>query len=192
MGTPAVSVVQYGPFFAEEEAWHVLDYGTGMLRNAVYLTDRGFRVYAADLPAHLEKLAGREELSRLEGVLSTDELPHAGLNVDLVISTYVFNILRSREERNLYLANAAANLRPGGYFLMEVACPRNGLPCGSECPRHFRDDCCAKALTHEELDAFLEPYGFRRVRHEYRNWAVSAVYVLDPAGRREGRGHEAA
>jgi len=64
----------------------VLDYGTGSMRNAVYLAQEGFSVYAADLPEQVERLRNCPALMHVERLLATDELPRSNLNVDLVLS----------------------------------------------------------------------------------------------------------
>ncbi|MBI2355421.1 MAG: class I SAM-dependent methyltransferase [Deltaproteobacteria bacterium] len=176
MSREAESVRRYSPFFKIQKALKVLDYGTGTMRNALYLTDRGFRVYAADLPEQVERLRNRPATQRVKRLLATDELPQSRLNVDLVLSTYVFNIIMGQQERHSYLANAAANLRPGGYLLMEVRCRRPGDPCGDSCHDYFSCGECAKTLTHDELDMLLTPHGLRRVSHYYRSHALAAIY----------------
>ncbi|HEY5995990.1 MAG TPA: class I SAM-dependent methyltransferase, partial [Candidatus Deferrimicrobiaceae bacterium] len=162
--------------FKNQKVSSVLDYGTGKMRNAVYLSGEGFRIYAVDLPEQLEKLKGSPSLASVERLLSTDDLAHSGLAVDLVLSTYVFNIISTPQGRADYLSNAVSALRQGGYLLMEVRCRRLGDACEENCPNRLVDGSCPKALSHEELDHFLEPYGLRRVSHYYRNHSIAAVY----------------
>ena len=97
--------------------------------------------------------------------------------MDLVVSTYVFNIIPEYEEQRRYLANAVQNLRPGGYLLMEVRCPREGSVCGAGCSHYFKCPNCAKSYTHTELDLLLNPFGLRRISHYYRRTAVAAIYT---------------
>lgn len=178
MGKAAESVRRYTPFFKNQQAYDVLDYGTGNMRNAVYMASNGFRVYAADVPKQVEKLRGCPALLHIERLLATDELAGAKLNVDLVLSTYVFNIIMEREERQQYLKNAVANLRSGGYLLMEVRCPRPQPECGTTCGDYFGCAECAKTLTHDELDTLLVPHGLKRISHYYRSHAVAAIYQM--------------
>lgn len=176
MSPAAESVRRYSRFFKQQNAVNVLDYGTGNMRNAVYLSTQGFTVYAADLPAQVNKLRNRPATRRVKRLLATDELSESRLNVDLVISTYVFNIIMGQVERHAYLENAVANLRPGGYLMMEVRCRRPEDNCGDTCSDYFSCGECAKTMTHEELDALLGPHGLRRVSHYYRNHALAAIY----------------
>jgi hypothetical protein len=106
----------------------------------------------------------------------TDELSKSGLNVDLVLSTYVFNIIMSQEARYSYLSTAVSNLRPGGYLMMEVRCRKPNDTCGENCNDYLSHNECTKTLTHHELDSLLNPHGLRRVSHYYRSHALSAIY----------------
>ena len=178
MGKAAESVRRYTSFFKKQQAVNVLDYGTGNMRNALYLAGEGFRVFAADLPEQVEKLRGCPAMLHIERLLAINELSSARLNVDLVLSTYVFNIIMGREERQQYLKNAVANLRGGGYLLMEVRCRRPQADCGTACSDYFGCAECAKTLTHQELDSLLVPHGLKRISHYYRSHAVAAIYQM--------------
>jgi SAM-dependent methyltransferase len=180
MPAVAESIRRYSRFFKTQSALDVLDYGTGTLRNATYLAREGFNVYAADLPEQVEKLRGCPALAYIERLLDTDELSHSRLNVDLVLSTYVFNIIMDSRGRETYLENAVANLKQGGYLLMEVRCPKPHDQCDSTCNEYFACSECSKTLTHEELDTLLNPHGLRRISHYYRSHAVSAIYQKTP------------
>lgn len=179
MSRAAESVRRYAPFFKNQQAVNVLDYGAGNLRNALFLAGKGFRVVAADLPQQVEKLRGSRELFHLERLLAIDELAGKRLDVDLVLSTYVFNIIMSSAERQRYLQTAVANLRTGGYLLMEVRCRRPDSLCGTGCIDYFACAECPKTLSHEELDVLLQPHGLRRISHYYRSHAVAAIYQKD-------------
>jgi hypothetical protein len=176
MGTVAESVRRYNRFFKSQDASRVLDYGTGTMRNAVYMGKQGFRVYAADLPEQIDKLRGCPALKYVERLLAADELPDSDLNVDLVLSTYVFNIIMDNSDRHTYLRNAVANLRLGGYLLMEVRCRQPQQRCDMTCDDFFSCAECSKTLTHDELDILLGPHGLCRISHYYRSHAVSAIY----------------
>jgi len=178
MSTAAESVRRYSRFLKTQQAMDVLDYGTGSMRNAVYLAQQGFTVYAADLPEQVEKLRNCPALVHVERLLAIDELPRSNLNVDLVLSTYVFNIIMDNAGRHAYLDNAVANLKPGGYLLMEVRCRTLHERCDTTCKDFFACGECSKALSHVELDALLTPHGLRRISHYYRSHAVAAVYQM--------------
>lgn len=181
MSREAESVRRYTPFFRKIDAVNVLDYGTGSMRNALFMAHKGFKVYAADLPEQIDKLRGCPAIAHIERLLATDELTEERLNVDLVLSTYVFNIIMDQGDRHRYLKTAVDNLRPGGYLLMEVRCRRTETGCGAACSDYFSCSDCAKTLTHEELDVMLRPHGLRRISHYYRSHAVAAIYQMDQA-----------
>lgn len=174
----AESVKRYSRFFKKQHALDVLDYGTGTMRNAVYMAQEGFNVFAADLPEQVEKLQGCPALMHIERLLDTDELPHSSLNVDVVLSTYVFNIIMDSAGRHTYVENAVANLKPGGYLLMEVRCRKPHERCDATCKDYFSCAECSKTLTHEELDSLLTPHGLKRISHYYRSHAVAAIYQM--------------
>lgn len=176
MAIVAESVRRYSTFFKMHQAYNVLDYGTGNMRNALFLADQGFKVFAADLPEQVTRLRCISSIDRIERLLTTDELIDSRLNVDLVLSTYVFNIIMKQSERNAYVKKAVDNLKPGGYLLMEVRCRRENEYCDSTCKEYFACAECSKTLTHTELDTLLIPYGLQRISHYYRSHAVSVVY----------------
>lgn len=178
MTRAADSVLRYSRFFTLQRVRTVLDYGAGKLRNALYLAEQGMKVYAADLPQQVKVVAVHPDAGKLAGLLQVEELPAAGLGVDLVVSTYVFNIIVTKAHRKQYLDNVVANLHPGGYLLMEVNSRRDDLACGSTLHHYFSCDDKAKSYRHEELDAMLGPYSFRRICHYYSNHALAAVYRL--------------
>jgi tellurite methyltransferase len=178
MTKAANSVARYSRFFSRSHADTVLDYGTGTLRNALYLVEQGFTVYAADLPEQVNVLRGHPAVHQLAGLLEVGELEQSRLGVDLVLSTYVFNIIMQKEQRHRYLGNVVANLRPWGYLLMEVCCRREEMECGSARQHNLNCDDCGKTYSHYDLDRLLAPYGFGRVCHYYRHHAVAGIYRL--------------
>lgn len=177
MTNVAESIRRYGAFFKRSNVVNILDYGTGTMRNALFLSGQGFKVYAADLPAQVAKLRKRASTCRVERLLATNELAKTQLNVDLIISTYVFNIIMDQGELTRYLRNAVSNLKPGGYLLMEVRCHKPQPECGAQCVAYFSCVECAKTLSHQELDQLLSLYGLRRISHYYRSHALSAIYT---------------
>ncbi len=176
--TVAKSINRYCNFFRYQGAETVLDYGAGKLRNSRYLAEQGFTVFAADLPDQVERFRDLPCSDALAGGFDTDQLSHARLNVDLVLSTYVFNIISGSAEKDTYVANIVRNLKKGGYLLMEVRCRRPDS-CGDGCTHYFNHADCARTFTHQELDSLLLPHGFRRISHYYRKHAVAAIYQLD-------------
>ena len=179
MGRAAKGVARYANFFKTQGALKVLDYGTGTMRNALYLAERGFTVYGADLPAQIATIRNDSRALSLAGLMDTDELARQHLNVDLVLSTYVFNIITASREQQRYLQNTIANLRPGGYLLFEARCRQAQTICGPGCSHFFKCSSCVKTYTHEELDALFAPYGLKRRCHYYRHQSLVAIFQLD-------------
>lgn len=178
MTIPANSVARYSRFFSSNQINTVLDYGTGTLRNALYLVQQGFTVYAADLPEQVKALRSHPAVKQLAGLLKVGELKQSRLGVDLVVSTYVFNIIVRKSQRQRYLDNVVANLRAGGYLLMEVSCRRADAVYDLTFEQYFHCDDGSKTYTHHELDRLLAPYGFERICHYYSSHAVAVLYQL--------------
>lgn len=176
MATAAVSVRKYVPFFRQQGVGAVLDYGAGTLRNSCYMAREGFRVYAADLPEQVERILAMAGRNQLAGVLSTGELERSELAVDLVLSSYVLNIIPDGSAKTRYLANIALNLRQGGFLLVEVRCRGASTHCSSACSVSHKCSNCIKTYSHAELDELFLPHGFRRVSHYYRRHAVAVLY----------------
>lgn len=178
MSSAAKSVEIYAPFFKNKKTRKILDYGAGKLRNALFLTEAGFRVYAADVPEQVRWIRTCGVADKLAGVLNNDQLCRSRLNADLVVSTYVFNIIPERREKIRYLMNITRNLRRGGYLLIEVCCRKKSGDCGSDCSQYLECPSCAKTYSREELDDIVKPFGFRRVCFYYRRRALAVVYQL--------------
>jgi tellurite methyltransferase len=178
MTKPATSVIRYSRFFALSHAQTVLDYGAGNLRNAVYLAQQGFTVYAADLHDQVKALRVHPAVNLLAGLVEARALHFSRLSVDLVVSTYVFNIIQPKAQRRCYLDNIVANLRPGGFLLMELLARHGSTP-----NSYFNCDISARIYTHRDVDRLLTPYGFQRICHYYSDHAVAVIYRLaaDPS-----------
>lgn len=174
----AKSVERYVPFFRHRKTGKVLDYGAGKLRNSLFLAKAGFSVYAADLPEQVNWIRSCDVSGKFSGILDAEQLSVSRLNADLVVSTYVFNIISDCREKSRYLENVVRNLRPEGYLLMEVSCRKGLAECGIGCVNYLKESGCAKSYSHEELDGLLNPFGFRRLCHYYRRNALAVVYQL--------------
>lgn len=178
MTKAANSVIRYSRYFSSAGVVKVLDYGAGTLRNALYLADQGFTVYAADLPQQVKVMKGHPWVNRLAGVLDVGELKESSLGVDLVVCTYVFNIIVRRTQKERYLDNVVANLRPGGFLLIEVNSRPQEAGCVSSLHQYFSCDNKARSYSHKDIDAFLKPHKFQRICHYYSTHALAAVYRL--------------
>lgn len=173
MASVAGSVARYHRFFKKRKAYNVLDYGAGKLRNAAFLSGEGFNVYAADLPEQLNRVRGLNAANNLHGLVETGQLPKSRLNVDVVISTFVLNIIIDLEERARYINNIVKNLRPGGYLLIEVRCREMSVKGDCGCAKCAT---CAKSYSREELDQLLAPHGFKRLARYYGRRSLGVLY----------------
>lgn len=181
MALAAESIRRYSRFFRTSDVRTVLDYGAGNLRNAGFLASQGFTVYAADIPEQVARIARLAADIGLAGVLDAGELPLTGLGADLVVSTYVLNIIPEGSEKWRYLKNVELNIRPGGYLLIEVRCRREDGSCGSTCAHRMTCPGCVKTYSHGELDRLVTPFGFRRMSHYYRKHALAVIYRKEDA-----------
>lgn len=173
MASVAGSVARYHRFFKKRKAFNVLDYGAGKLRNAAFLTGEGFNVYAADLPEQLNRVRNLTAAGNLCGLVESSQLPKSRLNVDVVISTFVLNIIADPAERARYIDNVVKNLRPGGYLLIEVRCREMSGSAGCDCSKC---PSCAKSYSREELDQLLAPYGFKKLARYYGRHSLGVLY----------------
>lgn len=179
MATAARGVETYLKFFQKQKVNYVLDYGAGKLRNTRYLAEHGFKVYAADLRPQVERIKTMPEAGKAWGVLDIEQLKASPLKVDLVVSTYVLNILHNQLEREELLGNCQANLKPNGYFLVEVLCKDCKRHCSTGCPGQSGYSL-KNAFTNQELDALIMPFGFKRLGHCYGRNAISVLYQKIP------------
>ncbi|MGI6036990.1 MAG: class I SAM-dependent methyltransferase [Limnochordia bacterium] len=140
---PSPGVALWAPFFHQLKIKRVLDLGAGNLRNSLYLRQLGYRVLAADLPGQLAKLTLPPGL---DGLVTLGLLDQSRLQVDLILCTYVFNILTSPQRKAL-LRQVSSNLKPGGFLFLELR--RKGP--------HAR----LNSFSGGELWGLLEPWGFR-------------------------------
>jgi SAM-dependent methyltransferase len=176
MATAAISVSKYLNFFRKQALHSVLDYGAGTLRNASFLAEAGFRVYAADVPEQVQRILEMASREKLAGVLVADELNDSRLGVDLVVSSYVLNIIPDETEKSRYLRNIEINLRPEGYLLVEVRCRTESAYCSSGCSSGQKCPSCIKTYSHRELDQMFIPFGFKRLSHYYRRHSVAVLF----------------
>jgi len=144
---PASSLSRYLPLFERLQKKTVLDYGSGNLRNAIYLHRRGYRVYAVDLPGRIKS----KTLPRLS-LLFADELKDLSLDANIALCTFVLNLIDSNKRIEV-MDTIAANMASGGYFLVET-----------------RD------FTLRDLDLLIVPRGFARVHDQRGRYTVIALY----------------
>ncbi|PKM82663.1 MAG: hypothetical protein CVU89_03960 [Firmicutes bacterium HGW-Firmicutes-14] len=148
MGTnPAGSLRKYIGLFDKQNKKVALDYGSGNLRNAVFLHRKGYEVYAVDLP-HKIKI---RSLPKLSCILPC-ELRDLNIRADIVICTFVLNLI-SGEERKEVLDLIAEKIVPGGYLLIET-----------------------KGFSLLQLDQMIIPRGFVRVHNHRGRYTVIVLY----------------
>jgi SAM-dependent methyltransferase len=153
----------------------VLDLGCAGGRNAVFLAERGFAVFALDAsPAMVAKT--RERLAPIVGTAEAERRVREGRMDDLswapdgsfplVLSLGLYHCAQSRAEWDRALSETARVLAPGGKLLVSVFTPETdlsgrgtrpvpgepGLYEGFDSGRHFLVDA-------ETLDAELARFG---------------------------------
>ena len=129
-----------------------LELGIGTGRIALPLRERGLQVEGIELSAamvdQLKKKSGAEAIRVVLGDFATTAMDRTFDLVYLVFNT-IMN-LTSQEEQVACFANAAAHLRPGGVFVVEVMIPDlRRLPPG-ETIRPFKIE--ATSLGFDEYD----------------------------------------
>ena len=167
--TVAKSIRTFIPYFKKKKLKTALDYGAGKLRNSCYLAKEGLEVYVSDIREQVEKILQMPEAGEVHGIFAVDELRFQQLDVDLVLSTYVLNIIHDPLQREEFLENIRANLKQGGYFLVEVLCKDCNLNCDQcKVPRN--------SFSKEELDQMICPRGFKKLAHCHGKHSVSVLY----------------
>lgn len=144
---PADSVKKYLPLFEKQKKKVVLDYGSGNLRNAMFFHRKGYQVFAVDLPHKIKY----KPLPRLTCILP-DDLACLDLKIDVVVCTFVLNLISSAERVKIFKA-VAPKMTPGGYLLLE-----------------------AKGLSLLELDSLVLPRGFIRISSQMGRYTRIALY----------------
>ena len=144
---PARSLERFIPLFDKHKSKIVLDYGSGNLRNSIYLHRKGYSVYAVDLP-HRTQIKSLPSLS----CILPEDVAHLTQNIDITLCTFVLNLIPS-DERDLFIKLIAEKMSPDGFFLIET-----------------------KGFNLTELDAMVLPKGFIRVYNDKGRYTVIALY----------------
>jgi len=144
---PAGSITKFLPLFEREEKKTVIDYGSGNLRNSIYLHRRGYKVYAVDLPSRVRM----KPLPNLTCVFP-EELKRLNLTADVVLCTFVLNQMNAKE-RDTFVRIISRKLCPGGYLLVET-----------------------KGFLLNELDMMFIPKGFTRIHNQKGRYTVIVLY----------------
>jgi len=144
---PARSLEKYLPLFNKLKRKVVLDYGSGNLRNSVYLYRKGYEVFAVDLP-HRIKL---NSIPRLTCIWPED-LHTMQTKVNLVICTFVLNLVSPDNRPNL-IASMARKMNAGGFLLIET-----------------------KGLSLHQIDRLILPNEFIRIHNHEGRYTVIALY----------------
>ncbi len=144
---PAHSLKKYVPLFDRSKNKVALDFGSGNLRNSMYLHRKGYEVYAVDLPQK-NKI---QCMPRLKCILP-EEIKGLNSKIDVTICTFVLNII-SESERNGFLGTLAEKMSPGGFFLVET-----------------------KGFSLSILDSMIIPKGFVRVHCERGRYTIIVLY----------------
>lgn len=147
LAKPVHSLKKYVPLFERNKGKVVLDFGSGNLRNSLYLHRKGYEVYAVDLPQKMKINC----LPRLTCMLP-EEITCLKSKIDVTICTFVFNII-SESERNRFLTTIADKMSPGGFFLLET-----------------------KGFSLARLDSMIIPKGFVRVHYERGRYTIIVLY----------------
>jgi SAM-dependent methyltransferase len=137
---------------------NALEFAIGTGRIALPLSDRGVRVTGIELSAQmagvLAKKPGADAIDVIVGDMATTSVPGRFGLVYLVANT-IMNVTTQDEQVSVF-ENAAAHLRPGGVFVLEVIVPSlRRLPPGEighvfdMTPGHVGVDTFDDVLTQE-------------------------------------------
>jgi SAM-dependent methyltransferase len=146
------------------EGGRVLEFAVGTGRVAVPLLARGVEVsgieLSPDMVAQLRTKATETELPVVLGDMSSARAPGEFTLVYLVFNT-IGNLLTQQAQVDCF-RNAAAHLRPGGRFLIELMVPElRQLPPGKQATVFTVESGYIGVDTYETVDQQLVSYHFR-------------------------------
>ena len=95
---------------------NVLDYGAGKLRNSLFLSEKEINLYATDLDVQILKWQKNEKIN----FLSLDDLKDYENFFDVVLLTFVLNVIVEDNERIEILENIRKVLKKNGILIVET------------------------------------------------------------------------
>ena len=95
---------------------NVLDYGAGKLRNSLFLSEKEINLYATDLDVQILKWQKNEKIN----FLSLDDLKDYENFFDVVLLTFVLNVIVEDNERIEILENIRKVLKKNGILIAET------------------------------------------------------------------------
>jgi 2-polyprenyl-3-methyl-5-hydroxy-6-metoxy-1,4-benzoquinol methylase len=102
-----------------------LELGTGVGPGAIYLAERGFRVYGVDLiPEVIEQARAIALVRGLDNeyeVMDVTSIPRTGPAYDLIVDSYCLHSIVLDEDRNAVFSAVKTRLAPDGYYLVSSA-----------------------------------------------------------------------
>ncbi|MDT3699739.1 MAG: class I SAM-dependent methyltransferase [Thermincola sp.] len=144
---PAGSLVKYLPLFQKQTGKVALDFGSGNLRNSIFLHRLGYEVYAVDHPYNVRF----HPLPNLKCITPRD-VRNLCCKIDLALCTFVLNLI-SPQQRILIFDSIASKMKNGGFLLVET-----------------------KKLSLLDLDALAIPRGFARVHNQRGRYTHIVLY----------------
>jgi len=157
----AVSVQCLVPYWKRHQVSLVIDYGAGNLRNACFLQKQGFKVVIVETPEHLNKIKEKIFINQLPEIAS-HRISCFKMEVDLILSNFVLNIIEEEKVRKEFIANVYKNLKEGGFFLVEVKEKSSRYP--------------QKGFSEEELDRLVGEWNFQKIRIMRRRGLLGILY----------------
>jgi chemotaxis methyl-accepting protein methylase len=101
----------------------ILDYGAGKLRNSKYLKEKGYPVSILDTQFQIQHL--KEDLSLYEHVYTVETYQPEEI-YDIVLCSFVLNVIPNPEERKEILEKIYQSLKKEGMLFLEVR-KKNGI-----------------------------------------------------------------
>ena len=149
----------------------VLDLGSGMGRNSLYLAQQGFDVTAVDLNVNaLENLADVADAEDMDLQIGTYDIASASLQsvYDWIVSTVVLMFLPSERVPDI-IRNMQEQTAVGGYNLIVCAMDTDDAPCVMNFPFTFKEGELKNYYQGWELIKYNEDFGHLHKRDENGN-----------------------
>jgi hypothetical protein len=186
---PIVANPKVQSLLAQREGCRVIEIGAGCLRNALHLSERGFRVSVLEVPGVEDRFPENYARFRKRGGLLVRRLPGTP-KFEFAIATFVLETICERAGRTRLVKGVYQSLTNNGCFIISARGPSDlvtayaeGIPCsdGYVTPAYS----FARSYTRYQLLRLLKSNGFQQVDFLHRPGVKAPELLHAVAWRRK-------